>query len=95
MAVRNFEGMTTGSTITEATSFPVDVRWLDIRGIAVLSTTGIGVVIIEFKDGSTITTPRIPEATPYETLYSKEIAYIKSVSGSTVYDIELLKLGVA
>ncbi|MCP4985406.1 MAG: hypothetical protein GY928_04835 [Colwellia sp.] len=95
MATRIFKGMTTGSTITEASSFPVDVRGLDIRGLAVLSTTGIGILSIEFMDGTTITTPRIPESTPYATLYEKQIAHVKSISGSSVYDIELLTLGVS
>ncbi len=95
MAVRTFKGMTTGSTITEASSFPVDVRNMDIRGVAVLSTTGIGLLTVEFMDGTSITTPRIPEGTPYETQYEKEIAYITSMSGSTVFDIELLTLGVS
>lgn len=94
MAVRVFKGLTQGTTLTEASSFPVDIKSLKIRGIAVLSTSGTGVVSIKFKNGEIINTPRIPESTPYNTMYAEEISEILSMTGSTLFDIELLTLGV-
>ncbi len=94
MAVRTFKAMTVGVT-NNSDSYPYDVKSQNIRGIAVLATAGTGTITIQFKDGTSQTTPRIPTNIPYHTIYEEEIAYITSVSGITTYDIELLTMGVS
>ena len=95
MAVRIFKAMTVGATLTEADSYPVNIKTLSVRGVAILPTAGTGTITIKFKDGLNINTPRIPANTPYEALYESEIDSIVSINGLITFDIELLKLGVS
>jgi hypothetical protein len=94
MAVRTFKAITVGS-ITESDSYPYDTKALNIRGFAVYATTGSGKITVKFKDGSTQSTPRMQINSPYEVLFTKEIASIESVGLLTSFDIELLKQGVS
>lgn len=94
MAERTFRGMTT-ILLNESSTYPYDCSKRSIRGLSILSSAGVAVVTVKLVDGTSFTTPRVPEARAYEALYTKEVDSITSVSTSTTFDLELLEIGLA